>query len=187
MLAGARIGTPDATATGAPDVMEKGPGRSTLLLSFTFHVSSFIIIRTRETLNLEPETASECRVREECTAKACEAYLVMRISFGVLTLHASRTTFRASTPLPPYRPFKIRLLEHRLARRRISPTDSVRFWTTPVLHNHRVDQLTTGHATPGTNVIEGCTLDEIQRIEWIDWMHETMAAVTDHAIHVVAS
>jgi hypothetical protein len=49
------------------------------------------------------------------------------------------------------------------------------------LHNHRVDQLATRHAAPGANVIEFPTLDDIERI---DRVHKTMAAPTDHAIHV---
>lgn len=45
---------------------------------------------------------------------------------------------------------------------------------TPVLHNHRVDQLPTGHAASGANVIGFPALYEIHRIEWIDRVHETM-------------
>jgi hypothetical protein len=55
---------------------------------------------------------------------------------------------------------------------------------TPVLHNDRVNQVTTGHAAPGANVIEFPTLEDIERIERIDRVHKTMAAPTDHAIHV---
>ena len=87
-------------------------------------------------------------------AKACEAYPVSDCRCS--SFHQLRFTIheRRVTQLSPYRPFHIGILEHGLARRRISPTDSVVPRASPVLHNYRVDQLAAGHATPGANVIE---------------------------------
>ncbi|MEQ1680587.1 MAG: hypothetical protein ABL950_08300 [Nitrospira sp.] len=96
-------------------------------------------------------------------------------------------TTRRATQLSPYRPFHIRVLEHRLTWCRLLSQASLASRTTPVLHDHLVDKITAHHAAPGTNVIGFPALYDIQRIEWIDRVHETMTAPTDYPIHGAAS
>ena len=56
----------------------------------------------------------------------------------------------------------------------------------PILHDDWVDEIPACQASPGTNVIAFPTLYDIERVEWINGVHEAVATVTGYRIHAVA-
>ena len=59
--------------------------------------------------------------------------------------------------------------------------------TEAILHDHPVNEIAAGEASPCTNVLMRAAAQYIEGIEWLNRMHESFATVTGHPTHVVAS
>ncbi|MGB4068358.1 MAG: hypothetical protein WBK08_10040 [Nitrospira sp.] len=59
--------------------------------------------------------------------------------------------------------------------------------TDAILHNDSVNEIAAGETSPRTYVLMRAAAQDIQRIDWIDRVHEAMTAPTGYRIHAFTS